>query len=124
MDRLPIRRFPARSQVVMTNPLLRDDISIFTRLKKCGFEILVISPDPIDFEKKMVTSSDNPGILRDIQVAARIAELERKLRIRKLRKMGIRIVNWQIDTSLDRAIHSTMGRFPHTSHRVRLESSS
>jgi len=124
MDRLPIRRFPARSQVVMINPLLRDDTSIFTRLKKYGFEILVISPDPIDFEKKMITSSDNPGILKDIQVAARIAELERELRIKKLRKMGIRIVNWQIDTSLDRAIHSTMGRFPHTSHHVRLESSS
>lgn len=121
MDRLPIRRFPARSQVVMINPLLNDDSAIFTRLKKCVFEILVISPDPIDFEKKIVTVSDHPGISKNIQVAARIADLERQLRIRKLSKMGIRIVNWQVDTSLDRAIHSTMDKSPHTSHHIRLE---
>jgi len=124
MDRLPIRRFPARSQVIMINPLLRDDTSIFTRLKKCGYEILVISPDPIHFEKKMIASSNTPGKSKDIQVAARIAHLERELRIRKLGKMGIRIVNWQVDMSLDRAIHSMMGRSPHTSHHIRLESSS
>lgn len=121
MDRLSIRRFPARSQIVMINPLLNDDTSIFTRLKKCEFEILVVSPDPIDFEKKVLTAFDNLRISKNIQVAARIADLERELRIRKLRKLGIRIVNWQVDTSLDRAIHSTMDKFPHTSHHIRLE---
>ena len=122
LDRLPIHRFPARSQIVMINPLLNDDRSTFTRLKKCAFEILVISPDPIDFEKKGLTALDNPRISKNIQIAARIAGLERELRIRKLSKLGIRIVNWQVDTSFDQAIHRTIGRFPHTSHQIRLES--
>lgn len=122
MDHLPIRLLPARSMIVMANPLLNDDTSIITRLKKCGYEILVISPDPIDFEQKMVIAFDNPGISKDIQVAVRIANLERELRIRKLRKIGTRVVNWQVDTPLDRAIHLTMGRFPHPFHHMHLES--
>ena len=90
--------------------------------KEYGFSILVISPDPIDFEKKMVNSSNKPGVSEDIHLATRIASLERKLRIREISKMGIPIVNWRVDASLDNEIHSTMGRFLHQSHYTRLES--
>jgi len=122
MDHLPVRQFPARSQIVMVNPLLSNDATIFTRLKKYGFSILVISPDPIDFEKKMVTASDKPEILEEIHLATRIASLERKLRIREISKIGIPIVNWRVDASLDNEIHSTMGRFFFPCHHTRLES--
>ena len=122
MDHLPIRRFPARSQIVMVNPLLNNDATIFKRLKKYGFSILVISPDPIDFEQKMVDASNKPGVSEEIKLAARIASLERILRMREISKMGIPIVNWCIDASLNNEIQSTMGRFLQPSHYTRMES--
>jgi len=122
MDHLPIRRFPARSQIVIVNPLLNNDVTIFKRLKKYGFSILVISPDPIDFEKKMVIASNKSEVSEELHLATRIASLERILRMREISKMGIPIVNWRIDASLDNEIQSTMGRFLHPSHYTRLES--
>ena len=110
MDHLPIRRFPARSQIVMVNPLLNNDATIFKRLKKYGFSILVISPDPVDFEKKMVNASNKSEVSEEIHLATRIASLERILRMREISKMGIPIVNWKIDASLDNEIQSTMDR--------------
>jgi len=121
MNRLPVRRFPARSQIVMINPLLNNDTTVFTQLKKYGFSILVISPEPIDFEKKIATISEKPGTLEEIHLATRIANFERKLRIREISKMGIPIVNWPVDSSLDSVIHATMGRFFFPSHYTRLE---
>jgi len=107
LDYLPVRFFPARSQIVVISPLCRDDLAILIRLKARGYEVLVVSPDPVSFEAKSL--APQPGVA----LATRIARLERTLLLRKLRRAGIRIVDWRVDKPLDQVIHASLGRGPH-----------
>jgi uncharacterized protein (DUF58 family) len=58
---LPTRFFPTGSQVVMVSTLLTDDVAAFKRLRACGYEVLVISPDPVNFEAQRRCRSVLPG---------------------------------------------------------------
>ncbi len=106
LDYLPTRYFPARSQIVLVSPLWEDDLPILIRLKARGYQILVISQDPVTFESRAFESDPNVGL------ATRIASLERTLMIRKAHQVGIQIVNWQVDQPFDHAIHASLGRLP------------
>jgi len=113
LDYLPVRFFPARSQIVVISPLCQDDLPVLTRLRARGYSLLVISPDPISFEER--TLGPQPGV----QLAVRIARLERTLLLRKLRQAGIRTVDWQVDKPFDQAIHAALGRRSHLVHAMR-----
>lgn len=115
LDYIPTRFFPARSQIVLVSPLCTDDIPILMRLKARGYQILVISQDPIAFE---VAALDPQSTTR---LATRIAHLERTLLIRKLQRAGIQIVDWQVDRPLSQAIHSSLRRLPHWFRTLGLE---
>ncbi len=105
LDYLPTRFFPAKSQIVLISPLCEHDPEMLVRLRAHGYQVLVISPDPVRFEAKSMTSEDG-------QVAARIAHLERMLLLRKLRSAGIQVVDWSVDEPFDRTIHASLGRVP------------
>jgi len=104
LDYLPTRFFPARSQIVLISPLIQDDMQTLNRLRARGYEILIISPDPITFEA--ATIAPHP----EVTLAKRIARLERALLLRKLKRIGIRVVDWQVDIPLDHAIYTSLGR--------------
>ena len=106
LEYLPTRFFPARSQIVMVSPLLPDDLRVLVRLKACGYQVMVISPDPIDFEAKSLAPHGT------FQLATRIARAERKLLLRELQRVGIQIVDWQVSQPLDRVIRVSLGRLP------------
>jgi len=101
---LPTRFFPAQSQLVLVSPLWPDDLPMLVRLRAHGYQVLVVRPDPASLEIKAL----EPGPESDL--AARIVAVERALFLRRLRQMGIQIVNWQVDEPLDRAIHTSLGR--------------
>jgi uncharacterized protein (DUF58 family) len=107
LDYIPTRFFPVRSQVVLVSPLWEDDLPILIRLKARGYQILVISPDPVTFEAKTLGTDPTATL------AIRITRLERTLLIRKALQIGIQIVNWQVDKPFDHAIHASLGRLPH-----------
>ncbi|RPJ40345.1 MAG: DUF58 domain-containing protein, partial [Chloroflexi bacterium] len=73
---LPTRFFPAGSQIVMVSPLMNGDIQALSQLRSCGYDLLVVSPDPVDFESREL------GIQGSI--AWELAHLERTLLLRKL----------------------------------------
>jgi uncharacterized protein (DUF58 family) len=106
LDYLPTRFFPARSQIVLVSPLWEEDLPILIRLRARGYQLLVISQDPVTFEAKELGS--DPAA----KLAARIARLERMLLIRKAQQVGIQIVNWQVDKPFDHAVHASLGRLP------------
>lgn len=99
---LPTRFFPAGSQVVMVSPLLASDLSAFYQLRACGYEVLVVSPDPVDFEARGVGVQDEVGL--------NLARVERALTLRKLQRYGVRVVDWQVNRPFEPLVRSTLGK--------------
>ncbi|WP_396610527.1 DUF58 domain-containing protein [Haloferax sp. S1W] len=85
------RRLSSDAQVIFCSPLSDDyAVSVARRLEAYGHAVTVVSPDP--------TADDTAG--------ARLARIERDLRLRDLRRAGIRVVDWgnePLGVSLERA---------------------
>lgn len=114
LDYIPTRYFPARSQIVMISPLCRDDLQPLIQLRARGYEILVASPDPVTFEADALPPQ------RAVSLATRIARLERTLMLRKIRRAGIRTVDWQVDQPFDRAVHASLSRQPYRPRAIKV----
>jgi uncharacterized protein (DUF58 family) len=88
---LPTRLFPARSQLVFISSLLFQDLHTLVSLRAHGYRLLVISPDPIEFECKLLGNSQS------VTQAARFVRLERDYLLRQLRRSGARVFEWQVE---------------------------
>jgi uncharacterized protein (DUF58 family) len=106
LDYLPTRFFPARSQIVLISPLIPDDLPVLVRLVALGYSLLVLSPDPVHFELMGMPKEEN------VELAARIAGIERALLLHKMQRAGIQVVNWQVDQSLNQRLHSALRNLP------------
>ncbi len=105
LEHLPTRLFPARSQLVLVSPLLPHDPDELIKLRARGYRLLVVSPDPIAFEQKERSKE------REIVLATRIARLERKVLLGKLRQADIRVLDWPVETPFPQAAHAALSRF-------------
>lgn len=94
LDHLPLRIFGCRAMVVVVSPLLSFDRPVFSRLRAHGNQGLLVSPDPIDFTKSL-HPRDPEG-----QLAVRIARVERRLELRRIARLGVRVIDWQVDQPL------------------------
>jgi uncharacterized protein (DUF58 family) len=99
---LPTRFFPAGSQIVMISPLMMEDVSALSQLRATGYELMVVTPDPVEFEARQM------GVKGD--VAWDLARVERALLLRKLQRLGIRILDWPVDRPFEPLVRSTLGR--------------
>ncbi len=115
LDFIPTRYFPAQSQLVLVSPLCEDDLPPLVRLRARGYQLMVISPDPIAFEARFLESDPTASL------AVRIARLERNLLLRRLQRAGIRTVSWEVETSFDLALHASLSRQPHWFRAVGVE---
>jgi uncharacterized protein (DUF58 family) len=104
LDHLPTRLFPAKSQIILVSPLDSGDAVLLPRLRRRGYQVLIISPDPISFELSHLTIDDS------LLLAARIVRVERELLLRKLRLAGIQVVNWQVDIPLDQVLRASQAQ--------------
>jgi uncharacterized repeat protein (TIGR01451 family) len=77
------RRLPVDAQVILFSPLVDDYIVVAARrLDAYGHLVTVVSPDP--------TADDTTG--------RRFARVERRNRMSRLRRAGIRVIDWQDDS--------------------------
>jgi uncharacterized protein (DUF58 family) len=106
LEYIPTRLFPSRAQLVLVSPLLEGDLEALIALRSRGYQLLVISPDPIAFEQKTLAKGC------DVKLAARVARLERELLLRKLRQAGIHVLDWQVETLFYHAASATLSRSP------------
>jgi uncharacterized protein (DUF58 family) len=116
LRQLPTRFFPGRSLIVLVSPLLPEDLHGLLRCRALGYEVLIVSPDPVDFEIRTLASAAGLG------PAIRLARIERRVLLGRLKRAGIRIVDWQTDLPFDRVVHSSLARQAarrHLVHRVR-----
>ncbi len=94
LKNLPVRLFPSRAMLVFISPLAEQDTQALTRLRAYGYQIILISPDPVDYAAK----SANAGPI--VRLAFRAARLERVMQLKQLVRMGVQVVDWQVDRPL------------------------
>jgi uncharacterized protein (DUF58 family) len=87
---LPTRLFPSESQIVLVSPLRGEDVVPLRFLRALGYRVLIVSPDPISFEKRLLPQD------RFRELAEPIARMEREATLAKLRRSGAQVVDWDV----------------------------
>lgn len=106
LARLPAQLFPTNSQLVFVSPLQKDDYETFVHLRARGYQVMVISPDPVSYELRSLPANANT------QLAARILGMERRMLIMRLQRAGIQTLDWDVAQPLDQLVKSRLGRPP------------
>jgi uncharacterized protein (DUF58 family) len=106
LEHLSPRMFSAESQIVLASPLVYDDLEILVQLRARGYQVMVISPDPVRFERALLQAGSAQGL------AARVVRMERDLLIHRLKRAGIQIIEWDVSLPFDQAVGPALTR-PH-----------
>lgn len=91
LDHVPARLFPPRSLLIVISPLHPQDGPELLKLRARGYQVTVVSPDPIAFERNLLEDEDQ------LELAMRIARLERNHLLAQMIRGGIRVCNWNTD---------------------------
>ncbi len=108
LEHLSSRMFPPESQIVLVSSLVNDDLSVMIQLRARGYQVMVVSPDPVKFERGLLPVS------KEVDLAARVIRVERDLLIRKLERAGIQVIEWDVSKPFDQAVGPALMR-PHAS---------
>lgn len=100
LKHLPVRLFPSRSVIVFVSPLDPGDYQTIKRLHIEGYQLLIISPNPV--QKCSRDIIDNT----DEAFALRATIIERKLMFRRISRLGVHIVDWDISQPLNGILQS------------------
>jgi uncharacterized protein (DUF58 family) len=104
LEYLPRRFLPMQAQIILVSPLLKDDIANLFRLRAQGHQIMVISPDPVDFESKFLSPD------KFLELGLRLSSLERNLMVSRLHRAGISFINWPVEQHLDQILQLNTNR--------------
>jgi uncharacterized repeat protein (TIGR01451 family) len=107
LGHLPTRLFPVNSQIVVISPLAPDDLGTLVHLRARGYQVMLVSPNPVSFEMS------NLRPVAEVQQAARILRLERDLLLKNLRRAGIQTLDWDVSQPFDLAVRHSLSRPPH-----------
>ena len=106
LEHIPTRLFPPESQIILISPLLEDDFPTLLHLRAQGYEVMVISPNPVKFEMSYLPTNEK------IQLAARVIQMERALLLQKMGRAGIHVLDWDVAEPFDLFVKRRMGRSP------------
>ncbi len=106
LEHIPVRLFPAHSQVVLISPLDAGDLDTLIQLRARGYQIMIISPDPISFEVSYLPNDPS------VKLAARVVRMERNLLLKKLKRAGVQVLDWNIDQPFDQVMKRRLGPPP------------
>jgi len=96
------RLFPARSILVVLTPLVVDGASFLLRLKAHGRQVLLVSPDPVEFG----AGAEPPDPIS--RLALRAARVERQLALRAIAQRRITVIDWRVDRPLHPLIRGAL----------------
>lgn len=106
LDHIPTRLFPVESQIILVSPLLEDDLLPLMQLRAQGYQVLAVCPDPVKFELSYLKKD------RNVDVAARIITLERAILLQKVRRVGVQVLDWDVNEPFDLVVKRKLGRPP------------
>jgi uncharacterized protein (DUF58 family) len=107
LEYIPTRLFPPESQIVFVSPLSDEDLKPLIRLRAQGYDVLVVSPNPVKFELSYLSASN-----QNIDLAGRILHIERLLLLQKLQRANIHVLDWDVSESFDLLVRKTFSRTP------------
>lgn len=107
LEYFPARLFPSRSLIVIFSPVDFRDLETYARLRALGYDVLLISPDPVDYAAGSLPLTEINAL------AIRAARLERVIQLKRLLKLGVKVINWQINNPLEIVVHKTARYFLH-----------
>jgi uncharacterized protein (DUF58 family) len=107
LEHIPTRLFPPESQIVFVSPLIEDDLKPLIQLRAQGYDVLVVSPNPVKFELSYLPSS-NPNV----DLAGRVIHMERLLLLQKLQRANIHVLDWDVVEPFDLLVKRRLGRSP------------
>jgi hypothetical protein len=67
---------------------------------------MVISPDPVQFESRLLPQTD------EVRYAVRILRLQRHVTLQRLRHAGIQVVDWNVEQPFEQVVESMLSRPP------------
>lgn len=102
LSNLPTQLFPAQSQIIFVSPLLPEDVAFLRRLRAFGYQVLLVSPNPITYEAQLLPES------ADVALAAQVAQLERELLQAELLQAGIFVLDWDVERPFDDIAHTQL----------------
>jgi hypothetical protein len=85
---------------------VNDDLNVLIQLRGRGYQVMVISPDPIRFELGLLPPS------QDVSLAGRVVRMERDLLIRRLERAGVQVFEWDLSKPFDQALGPQLMRPP------------
>lgn len=106
LEKLPTRIFPAHSQLILVSTLHHDDLPVLIRLRARGYQVMVVSPDPVAFEVQILGS--RPAA----ELGIRLARLEREVLIKRLQRAGVQVLSWDVSQPFDQAMRLALSRIP------------
>lgn len=104
LDFIPIRMFPSHALIIVISPLTSADRSLFLRLRASGYQVLLISPDPVGFA--------HPALAQDItnRLAIRATLLDRRLWLNDIAHLQIPVIDWQVSQPLFPLVRNALTR--------------
>jgi uncharacterized protein (DUF58 family) len=104
LGHLPTRLFPPESQIVLVSPLTEDDLMPLVQMRAQGYQVLVVSPDPVRFELSYLRKN------RNVELASRVIKLERTLLLQKVQRAGIQVLDWDVAEPFDLVVKRRLTR--------------
>lgn len=98
LEYFPSRLFPRQAVLVMISSPGPRDLEMYSRLRAAGYEILLFSPDPIG----TAAGVENNDRRRDPGIRA--ARIERRVTLLNLSRLGVHIVDWQLQEPIGAAL--------------------
>ncbi|HEX6268998.1 MAG TPA: DUF58 domain-containing protein [Anaerolineales bacterium] len=106
LEHLPTRLFPPESQIVLISPLTSDDLAPLVQLRAQGYQVLVVSPDPVRFELSYLPRNS------EVDLAARVIHMERTLLLQKIQRASIQVLDWDVAEPFDLLVKRRLSRPP------------
>jgi uncharacterized protein (DUF58 family) len=103
---LPTRLFPPESQIVLVSPLHEDDLIPLVQLRALGYQVLIVSPNPVKFEMSYLPRS------RNAELAGRVIQIERTLLLQNIQRAGIQVLDWDVTEPFDQVVKKRLSRPP------------
>lgn len=106
LEHIPTRLFPPESQIILVSPLSDDDFGPLIQLRAQGYEVIVVSPNPVKFELSYLPTNEK------IQLAGRVIQMERDMLLQKMGRAGIHVLDWDVAEPFDLFVKQRLSRSP------------
>jgi uncharacterized protein (DUF58 family) len=103
---LPTRLFPPESQIVLVSPLHEDDLTPLVQLRAKGYQVLVVSPNPVKFELSYLPQN------RNVTLAGRVIQIDRIVLLQKIQRAGIQVLDWDVAVPFDQVVKRSLSHPP------------